>query len=321
MVNSNVTNGADKISFVRSQLLPGSLASEMMIASCFQPKALNYDYCQFRSNFLQSFGLPQSSDAFQWSFRLAESLTSNFGSLGLMRGQARAAEFVAEAVDSLEGAGWFEGDMLSIHRLRQMLEFQLYILFLSPQERRVASSLPFNKDESLLTFVTRLRKRLSEMPRPSSSVTFAPVLQSSGPSSVPPSVTSRPSTPPPPTPPRVCTYCSKQGHTFAKCHKRQRETQPRDPSRSRHGTSPNPRSPNRQSFQSRGYASPHSQSHARGRSPTHMKFELPPKYCLVHDRCNHSSDDCPAITQLRRDQTVSPKSSHFRNRRQQRYKD
>lgn len=63
--NSNITSGVDKISFVRSQLQPGSIAADLMSASAFNPKTLNYDYNAFRANFLQAFSMPQQPDSFQ----------------------------------------------------------------------------------------------------------------------------------------------------------------------------------------------------------------------------------------------------------------
>ena len=48
MCNSNITLDADKIAFIRSNLKPDSLASDMMRASCFNPKLINHDYAVFR---------------------------------------------------------------------------------------------------------------------------------------------------------------------------------------------------------------------------------------------------------------------------------
>lgn len=340
MANSNVSSGADKISFIRSQLLPSSLASDMMTATCFHPRALNYDYDKFRSNFLRAFGIAQTQDCFQWSFRLAEALSTQLGSAGHMRGLARAADIINEAVESLQGAGWIENGVLSTERFRLVMEFQLYISFLNPQERRVASSLSFNIGESLLDFAAKLRKKLSEMPRASPSVTFAPVVQSGTPPSPPPS-TSRPSTPP--TRPS-CTYCSRPGHLVSQCFKRQRDMQPngnsscsycnlsghtfshcyqrqrdeRSSSDSSRGRSQYRRPSQRHSSQYRSPSPGRSQSSPSGRPQ--MKFERPPKYCLIHDRCNHSSEDCTSIQKMRRDQTVNAKPSHFRHRRQDHFK-
>ncbi len=57
MGNSNITTDSDKTAFVRSNLTCDSLASQMMQASSFTRKLINYDYSVFRKNFLTAFGI------------------------------------------------------------------------------------------------------------------------------------------------------------------------------------------------------------------------------------------------------------------------
>lgn len=55
-----------------------------------------------------------------------------------MRGQARAASIVSEAIESLRATDWFEDSKLSEEKLCLVLEFQNYIVYLTPQEQRIA---------------------------------------------------------------------------------------------------------------------------------------------------------------------------------------
>ena len=215
MTGSSIQTGADKISFVRSQLIPGSLAAEMMSASAFNIQSLNGDYAIFRANFLQAFGISHTSD-FQWSFRYVDALNNHLGSLGHMRAQARSAELATEAMNALKQSSWINNGYLSENSLRDILEFQYYISFLTPQERRIASAIEFKPGDNLLQFSTQIRKKLKEI-QPSyvapvvSTSTYeqlsenTPVLDS----------TSQPNR-------LQCSYCHKNGHTISHCFKYRR---------------------------------------------------------------------------------------------------
>ncbi|MPC86176.1 hypothetical protein E2C01_080992 [Portunus trituberculatus] len=149
--NSQIHSGADKISFVRSHLVPGSLASDLMTAIAFDPKVLNYDYNQFKVNFLQIFGVPQPKDNFQWAFDAAQTMLHHFGNTDYRRAQARSAQLANQAVSSLK-ASWFQNDTLDEESFRLIMEFQYYIQLLNPEECHITSTLQYRKGESLLDF-------------------------------------------------------------------------------------------------------------------------------------------------------------------------
>lgn len=66
-----------------------------------------------------------------------------------------AAEKANEAIKALKYASWLEYETFPESRLRAVLEFQHYILYLTPQERCVASSLQFKLEHSLIEFGTK----------------------------------------------------------------------------------------------------------------------------------------------------------------------
>ena len=111
----------DKISFIRFQLISGSLAAEMMSSSSFNVTYINGKYSTFRENFLQTFGL--TTDSHQWAFNYVDSLTSHLVALGHMRAQPTAAEFAIEALTALKASSFIENGSIMETSLREILEF------------------------------------------------------------------------------------------------------------------------------------------------------------------------------------------------------
>ena len=305
--NSNITSGVDMISFVRSQLLPGSIAADLMSASAFNPKLLNYDYNAFRSNFLQAFGMPQQPDSLQWVFDGADSLTNNFGSLNCLRALPRSSELASAAVESLKSANWITNGTLSEQRFHDIIEFLYYINFLNPSERRIASTLTYSQTDNLLDFSSKIASKLKEHPAQMNIVASTSALSLNSANQ-----TSQAQVPEQQRVVYSCTYCHKQGHTYKRCFLRQRHERnaARSPSTqrfSRHDSfqdsTHDPRSvPNRQRSSSR-----------RGRSTSRLALERPSKSCLVHGPGNHSSEECYKIQRLQRQQHVTVSSTQQSN--------
>ena len=288
MRNSNVTNDADKISFVRSNIKPDSLASDMMQASSFTPKLLNYDYAVFRENFLKTFGSTKHHDSMQWTFRLADALTSQLGTSNYLRGQARAANVANEAIDALNSASWLNSGTLTESRLRSLIEFLVYIQFLSPNERRIASSLDFKPGDSLMDYGNKIAKKLREAPKAS------PTDSASHATPVAP-VHHQPSAP------LLCTFCSRKGHHERNCFRRKRLIPKAPISPDVSGSQPSAaRRPNTPA------STPHSDSHSSATSSS-----SPTKWCVVHGHTFHSSEECRLIHTLRQPRLGS--SSRFVN--------
>ena len=286
--NSNITSGVDKISFVRSQLQPGSIAADLMSASAFNPKLLNYDYSAFRSNFLQAFGTPQQPDSLQWVFDGADSLTTNFGSLNCLRALPRSAELASAAVESLKAASWITQGTLSEQRFHDIIEFLYYINFLNPSERRIASTLTYSQTDNLLDFSSKIASKLKEHPAqlPVVASTRATPLNSANQTSQ-----SIASIPDQQRAVYSCTYCHKQGHTINRCFQRQRNERnaARSPSTQR--------SSRFESFHdsrqvTRSLPSRPRSSSRQGRTASRLTLERPPKSCLIHGPGNHSFEEC-----------------------------
>ena len=317
MRNSSIVEDVDKISFIRSQLVHDSLASVMMRANCFNTSVIGCSYTKFKENFLTTFGTTQDNASLQWSFRLADSLTTNLGNLGLLKGQAYAADFANEAISALQAANWTEDGKITLDRLRTVFEFQYYIMYLSPQERRTASTLEFKPDHSLMDFASKLSKRVRDSPK-APLVPVAPVITN---------CTTAPPPPPPahaPPPSKVssslgqtqskrapvpCTFCGKTGHRQFQCFKRKKQlaqaASQRFPS--------SPAGTNAPSSTSQPLlhhpVAPSKYAHATGTSHALMMQLAPPqstpKWCHIHEHCTHSTDECFTIQRLKRNQVAT----------------
>ena len=213
MTGSSLETGSDKISFVWSQLVTGSLAAEMMSASAFSIQNLDGNYEQFRTNFLQAFGTTATND-FQWTYRYVDSLQTNLGNLGHMRAQARSAELATDAITALNNSSWIQNGSVSEKSLRDILEFQYYISFLTPSERRIASGLEFKPGDNLLNFSSQIRKKLKQLPQ---QTYVAPIIKPLENRDLSVSQKSRD--------PIECFYCHKLGHSISQCRRRKRSQQ------------------------------------------------------------------------------------------------
>lgn len=288
MRNSNVTSSADKISFVRSQLVPDSLAFDMMLASHFRPDLLNYDYDKFKQNFVNVFGACQRDDSLQFPFRLAESLTTQLGNVGHLRGQARASEIADDAITALEGT-WADNGAISLDRLRTVFEILFYVQYLTPVERRIASSLTLKPGDSLYDFSTKLSQKVKESPKVPPVVSAASVSVAPVSAKVP---TSSPQQPPQQQPKRysrTCSYCSKEGHTYKFCFQRKREL--RDTKAA-----------------ATAFSAPCSNRAVQQSAPPKPALRQPSqsvhplKWCIVHEHGNHATDECFSIMRLKQSQ-------------------
>ena len=304
--NSQIHSGADKICFIRSNLVPGSLASDLMSATAFDSKVLNNDYNQFKVNFLQIFGVPQPKDNFQWAFEAAQTLSHQFGNVDYRRAQARSAQLANQAVSSLKTSSWFTNGTIDEDSFRLIMEFQYYVQLLTPEERHIASTLQYSKGESLLDFSSKLAVKLR-----SHQPAYVAAASSDSTSA---STSALPQAPPKQKPnPVVCQYCHKAGHTLQRCFLKQRhekQTQFHSPVSS--GKSPTRSDRDSRSRQlSRDQKPQRYRSWSRGSHNDISKVALlpPPYYCMIHGNCNHPTAECRTILRLKKDQTVTLQSN------------
>lgn len=301
--NSSVTQDGDKISFIRSHIVHGSLAEELMRANAFNTSVNELSYAQFRDNFLLTFGSSQEIEPLLWSFHLADSLTTKLGTLGVLRGMAHAADTANEALTALQSTSWFEDGKLSAQRLRSILEFQYYILYLTPQERRFASTIDFKPGDRLLDFVSKLRRKMREAPPPSAPVAPVVVSEGSKPSPSPATSSSGSQNPQTSRPPLTCSHCHKNGHTYDYCFLRKKQNAKNASKKSSAPVSASGSSGPKNNNQ---HKAPSSKSPRPSQTHDNLAPSFPaPKWCHIHERGNHSTDECFTIIKLKQRQTVS----------------
>ena len=251
-----------------------------------------------------------------------------------MRGQSCTAKLATEAITSVRASSCIHNEQISVEHLRSLLEFQYFAMFLTPQERRVASSLDYNPGDSLLHFASKINQKLKVLPPSFQSV--ASVLKESSAPSVPVTTTSVSLTGTRSSITNACSYCFKPGHTWERCFKRRRRV-PKSNFSSSHSSRYD--SHEALPFSSQGQASPQrsrfsrapSHSPARsmsglsyrspsalrsGTSHSNLNLEQPPFHCLIHGPSGHPTEKCRMIQWMQRQHTVTAHSqSNFRPRR------
>ncbi|MPC86958.1 hypothetical protein E2C01_081803 [Portunus trituberculatus] len=98
-----LTDEADKISFLRLRLQPGSQAAHAMRASAFTEPSENWDYEQFKTNFLETFGDNLKHSLWCLRLRVLKQRRLNFLPLRTLRRQAsqKLPSTIASVKDTL----------------------------------------------------------------------------------------------------------------------------------------------------------------------------------------------------------------------------
>ena len=80
-----------------------------------------------------------------------------------MVGQVHATNFAQDAIEFLKSGDWTQNGQISLDNLHLFLEFTSYVNYLTPQERRIASTIPLKPTDSLLTFGMKINAKMQEM--------------------------------------------------------------------------------------------------------------------------------------------------------------
>ncbi len=226
----------------------------------------------------------------QWTFHLAESLTSQLGISDSLRGQARASNIADEAIDALNKASWFANGAMTEVRLRSVLELLCYIQYLSPIERSISSSTDFKSGDSVIVFGAKIAKKMREtpkaslMPADSNTASVTPIRQL-------------------PLAPLTSTYCFRKCHLERNCFRRKRASVK---------TSSSDAPVSHDSAPLRPKVSQTPRPRPSSCSPRASSLLSHTKWCLVHEAANHSSDECFAIHRLKRHLTASKVDTPWR---------
>lgn len=307
MRNTDITQEADMIAFVRSHIEQDSLAWCLMSASAFSPRHLGDSYSAFRANFLEAFNSPTTT-SMNWVHKLRSLLSVQFASLDRLRAMSASTEIADAAVEGLYN-DWFVNGQMSLRIFRNLMEFMTYSLLLQPNEHRCAAATEFRADDSLLSFSTRIGRKCSQSPiLPVHSPVQTPVV-----SSVPPASSTSP--PPPSTPSTKsikCDYCGRLGHSVRYCYQRKKHSRAsktpstEDPlppfsSSERRKSSPRPSSP-----------SPRRRSNTVSFTSDPSNYPTPSPWCILHEVPSHATEDCRALRALKAKSTSDKRDFHRR---------
>jgi len=301
MANAFITEGSDKISFVRSKLQQGSRAALLMQASAFTKPLKERDYKAFRSNFLQTFGDNFKHNLVKGVHLAVEKLLVSANSQDMYEAQVGANGFSEDIMKYLKDNKWADADNMPTSNVSKFLEFFAYMLLLKGKTRKGSQALSFEPTDELHEFVAKLRTRLDEKEgeayMPTSAVAASRVSSAQELDSTYASVTAsrKPQS-------FTCTYCNREGHSTSRCFIRMREQRKaqKKTGATSGSASFSKRPPLVETSNTRknlsGYAS------VSRPQPSTTRGAVPGRpYCSVHDSTTHSTDDCFAVVKLRSD--------------------
>ncbi|XP_050724403.1 uncharacterized protein LOC127002464 [Eriocheir sinensis] len=257
IVNSSITEDHDKIAFIRSRLLPGSRALNLMQSSAFASGDIGVNYEVFKGNFIKIFGGGSKPSIVRQMAHTVESLQKNSSTKPIWDAMIEANQLAVDCVKSLEDALWLPGGCMQKHQVKTAFELFFYLFHISEKNRRSALPLAFKPSGKLVDFVSELEVKVQEHPH-HQPLAPAAALQAQSKASL------------------TCSFCKQSGHSEHSCFAKRRES-----THSRQGSD----------RRSGAYRGGHHSSHRNPR-PNHQRKAA---FCHIHGNCFHDSDSCSAI--------------------------
>ncbi|XP_063865078.1 uncharacterized protein LOC135103061 [Scylla paramamosain] len=291
---------ADRISFVRSRLQPGSRACCVMQGAAFSVTIIQQDYDKFRQNFLNVFSSGATTLVVKQTMAVVESVTHNLGRKDVWEASLPANILAESCLRILHQAGWCSGAYITTDNVTKFLGLLVYMLHVQPRIRLAALSIPFHPSEHLDDFVYALDDKLREMGRAAAAVNSADsntnfTEAASQPSDSVPVATQA----------AVCSYCHKAGHKESKCFRKRADSRkktsggeclPKFTSVPKERPSVRPKA----AFTSRAKGSPTRPANHGGSGKWAAPQHTPVLRCALHGAGNHSTERCFQIKNLRK---------------------
>ncbi|XP_050709962.1 uncharacterized protein LOC126994714 [Eriocheir sinensis] len=164
IVNSSITEDHDKIAFIRSRLLPGSRALNLMQSSAFASGDIGVNYEVFKGNFIKIFGGGSKPSIVRQMAHTVESLQKNSSTKPIWDAMIEANQLAVDCVKSLEDALWLPGGCMQKHQVKTAFELFFYLFHISEKNRRSALPLAFKPSGKLVDFVSELEVKVQEHP-------------------------------------------------------------------------------------------------------------------------------------------------------------
>ena len=297
MGQCSIMQDADKISCLRARLRPGSAASHQMQSGAFRKPQESKDYATFRRNFLREFGTNIGNNILASVAAAADAVFAEGHSLDLRQVQVKSYNVAKDFVQSLLHNGWFQGGTLTEENASRFLELLMGMIFLQARLRKSSLALTYQPTEEFSDFVARLRIRLGETDSLTPSSTVAAVSntddETASPTYAAMAVSGKPI--------YTCTYCQREGHTFARCYIRIRDSKKAQKNKSSVSgeVSRPPRQKETGAVRRPAKAGNAPASHTA--PPSQRGSSGDGRYCSVHNSTTHSTDDCYSVVKLRND--------------------
>ena len=293
MKGSNVVTDDDKMSFIRSRLVPGSRALSLMNSSAFHVDDIGKDYNKFKRNFLKIFGGGPKTSLVKQITHSVEKVKSYESTSNVWDGLAGASQLAKELVKSLEDSQWITGDSLSKERAKDIFELMYYMFQASGRTKRAALSLSFKPGDKVVDFITNLETKLMEHDHQTDPLTSvaAPLMMPEEKQTYVAAATKEL---------EICSYCKKPNHHESRCYRRLKEVQKTAPPAGDMNKSCRPKTSNPcNRHQNKDYT-----DSARSTPPSRGSVHKGSgHYCVVHGNCAHSTETCRNIAKLRSDMT------------------
>ncbi len=149
--NSCLHSDKDKISFVRSRLVPGSRALLLTQSSGFATADVGTNFEVFKKNFLRIFGGGSQQSVIRLGTHTVGKLQKSMSTCQIYDDLVRANQVAVESIKALEDNDWTQKNSISLANMKVFLEL-LYYMFHIPQKARcVARSLKLKPGEKLWT--------------------------------------------------------------------------------------------------------------------------------------------------------------------------
>ncbi len=160
IVNSSITEDHDKITFIRSCLLPGSRSLLMMQSSAFASADIGTNHDAFKKMFIFKIFFRGKQNKHCQIAHIVETLQKNASTKPIWDGMIEANQLAIDCIKTLKDTKWVENSQMLEDNLKKCLEFLFYQLHIPEKARRSSLTLNFKPGSKVVDFVPELEVKI-----------------------------------------------------------------------------------------------------------------------------------------------------------------